>query len=106
MSKEIWVGLAELRQLPGEEASVRLKGKGTFTWWACWAIDDVSFKTTVADACQLYGLFVAEFESVMAYKEAAKTGWVGDDLEELAERASQDEEFCVFGTLHGYKSDN
>ncbi len=106
MTKEIWVGLAELRQLPVEDVRVRLNGKGAFTWWACWALDDVAFKDKVTGVCGQYGLFVDEFENVMAYKEALKTGLVGDELEELAEQASQDENFCIFETLHVYKGDN
>jgi hypothetical protein len=106
MSKEIWVGLAELRQLLANDTSVRLKGQGASTWWACWANDDVSFKARVDQVSQKYGLFVTEFENVMAYKEAVKAGLVGDELEALAEHASEDEEFCVFGNLNGYKGDN
>ena len=106
MSKEIWVGHVELRQSPVDDPSVRLRGKGAFTWWAGWAADDTSFKAKVADVSKEYGLFVAEFENVMAYKEAVRAGLVGDELEELVEHASQDENFCIFGTLHGYNGDN
>jgi hypothetical protein len=106
MEKEIWVGHAELRYAPIAENSFGQKGKGTFTSWACWAMDDLSFKAKVTDACQQHGLFIAGFENVMAYKEAVQAGLVGDELEALVEHSSQDEEFCVFETLHGYKSDN
>ena len=106
MDREIWVGLAELSSVPVEGASARSRSKGTFTWWACRATDAVSFEARVCDASQQYELFVAGFEHVMTYKEAAGAGLIGDELAEMVEHASQEEDFCIVGTQHQQSGDH
>ncbi len=106
MAREIWVGQAELSQSPVEGVRVRSRGKGAFTWWARCATAGESFDARVSDVSQQYGLFVAGFENVMRYQEADRAGLVGDELAEMAEHASQDEEFCMMGTLNGHSGDH
>ncbi len=52
-----------------------------------------------------YGLFVVEMDDVEPFREAEADG-VEEELAELAENASIDENYCIFGTFHSYPSDN
>ncbi len=106
MDKEIWVGLAELSSSPAEGARSRSRGKGAFTWWACWATDVSSFEARVSDASQECGLFVTGFEHVMTYQEADSAGLIGDELAAMAEHALQDEDFCISGAQHQHSGDH
>jgi len=105
-SPEIWVGLAELRQLPGPDHKIRLSGKGSFTWVTCWATDIASYESKVSEVVAYYGLFIVELHDVMPFATAEEKGIVTDELIEQFEDTSKDEKFCLYGTFHNYPSDN
>jgi hypothetical protein len=105
MVLEVWVGLVHLRQLPGADHSISLFGKSAYTWVACWASDVSTYETRVSSVMAKYGLFVVEMDDVEPFREAEADG-VEEELAELAENASIDENYCIFGTFHSYPSDN
>jgi hypothetical protein len=106
MALEVWVGLVEVRQLPVENNSIILDGKGAFTWIACWASDESSYRARVAEVEAEYGLFVIDVEQAMTYTRAEEIGIVDDELADIFERTSENENYCIFGTFHSYPSDH
>jgi hypothetical protein len=105
MALEIWVGLVEVRQLPGDGHSIMLSGKGAYTWLACWAADVSTYEARVSEVMAEYGLSVVEVDKVKSFREAEAEGLEGE-LAELVENASTDEDYCIFGTFHGYPNVN
>jgi hypothetical protein len=106
MNLEIWVGLVELRQLPGKDQKVALSGKGAFTWITCWATDAASFQSRVTQVMTDYGFFIVDIEKVMPFASAEEEGILSDELIEQFEDTSKNERFCIYGTFHSYKSDH
>jgi hypothetical protein len=105
MSAEVWVGMVEVRQLPGGDHSVLLSGKGAYTWIACWAKDVHSYKKKVSEVMTHYGLFVVNVEREMTYEDGERRGLLSEEVIELCQDAAKDENFCIFGTLHNYMTD-
>ena len=105
MASEIWVGLVEVRELPGEDRPITLIGKGAFTWIACWASDEASYRSRVEQVEADYGLFVVDVENAMPFVQAEANGLVGDELADICERVGQDENYCIYGIFHGYSND-
>jgi len=102
---EVWVGLVEVRQIPGVDHKVTLRGKGAFTWVTCWATDAAGYESQVSDVMNEYGLFVVETKKVMPFASAQEAGLVGDELVEQFEDKTKRRNFCIFGTLHNYMGD-
>ena len=102
MAQEVWIGLVEVRQLPGEDHSITLSRKWAFTWIACWAHDEASYKARVEEVEAEYGLFVVDIQKSMAFIRAEEAGILSDELAEICERTSENESYCIFGTLHNY----
>jgi hypothetical protein len=103
---QVWVGLIEVRQLPGLDHQIILSGNGAFTWVTCWAIDAASYKSKVSEVMTYYGLFIAEVDDVMPFTAAEEKGIVTDELLEQFTNTAKDENFCLYGTFHNYPSDN
>jgi len=103
---EVWVGFVELRQLPGENHKITLNGKGAFTWIACWATDAKSYRAKVEEVEAEYGLFVLDIENAMSVAEAERQGLMDEELADICERTSQDENYCIYGTFYGYSQGN
>jgi hypothetical protein len=91
MAQEVWIGLVEVRQLPGEDHSITLSGKGAFTWIACWAHDEASYKARVEEVEAEYGLFVVDIQKSMAFIRAEEAGILSDEIAEICERTSENE---------------
>jgi hypothetical protein len=105
MALEIWVGLVELRQLPGIDQKIVLSGKGAFTWVTCWASGAASFESNVSAMMSDYGLFIVDIEKVMPFASAEGEGIITDELMEQFENTSKNEQFCLYGTFHNYMGD-
>jgi hypothetical protein len=106
MGSEVWVGLVEVRQLPGLDHKIELNGEGAFTWITCWATDAASYESKISEVMTYYGLFVAEVNDVMPFAVAEEKGIVTDELMEQFADTAKDEKFCLYGTFHSYPSDN
>ncbi len=106
MAFEVWVGFVELRQLPGEQHSITLSGKGAFTWIACWAYDEASYKARIEEVEATYGLFVVDVERSMSFTSAEEAGIVDEELADICERTSENQNYCILGTLYNYPNDN
>jgi hypothetical protein len=106
MVLEIWVGFVELRQLPGTDHKITLSGKGAFTWITCWASDAASFESRVSEVMADYGLFIVDTEKVMPFASAEAEGIATDELIEQFDDTVKNEQFCIYGTFHNYKSDH
>jgi len=103
---EVWVGLAEVSQLPGSDHKIELSGKGSFTWLTCWAKDVFSYEAKVSEVMAYYGLFIVELDDVMPFTTAEEKGIVTDELLEQFADTAKDQKFCIYGTFHNYPSDN
>jgi len=106
MELSVWVGFVEVRQLPVDDPPIKLSGKGAFTWVACWAVDEESYRTQVAEMFLADGLFIVDVDNVMPSNDAADAGLIGHELAELVERVSKNMNYCIFGTFHTYRHDN
>lgn len=106
MAREIWVGLVEVRQLPGTDHNITLSGRGAFTWVTCWASDHEAFERKVSEMFESDGLFVVSTEHVTPFSQADQMGIVTDELAEQFEDTSKNENFCIFGTFNSYKRDD
>jgi hypothetical protein len=106
MNSEVWVGLIEVRQLPGSNHEIALSGKGAFTWVTCWAHDVESYEAKVAEVMSYYGLFIVELDDVMPFAEAEAKDIVTDELLEQFAETAKNTSFCLYGTFHNYPSDN
>jgi hypothetical protein len=106
MDLEVWIGLAEVRQVPGADQKIMLSGKGAFTWFTCWARDAASFASKVSEVLADYGLFLVETDKVMPFARAEEEGIVTHELMDQFEDTSKNERFCIYGTFHSYKSDH
>jgi hypothetical protein len=106
MSLEVWVGLVEVRQLPGTDHEITLSGKGTLTWVTCWASDATSFENKVSEVMAGYGLFIVDMEKVMPFAKAEEEGIATNELLEQFEDTSKNEQFCIYGTFYNYMSDH
>lgn len=105
MAREIWVGLVEVRQLPGTDHQITLSGKGAFTWVTCWANDVTSFELKVSEVFASDGLFVESTDQVMPFSQADDAGIVTDELAEQFEDTCKNENYCIFGTFYSYAKD-
>jgi hypothetical protein len=106
MEQEVWVGLAEVRQLTGADHKIELNGKGAFTWVTCWAKDVASYESRVSEVMAYYGLFVVEVGDVMTFAKAEEKGLVTGELWEQFADTAKDQKYCLYGTFHNYLSDN
>jgi len=106
MALEVWVGFVELRQLPGRNNSIALNGRGAFTWISCWASDEASYKARIEEVQAEYGLFVVDVEQSMSFTRAEEAGIIDEELADICDRTSENENYCILGTLHNYPSDN
>ena len=103
---EVWVGMVELRQLPGSDHNVQLSGKGAFTWITCWAEDADGYGCKVSEVMESYGLFVVEMEEVMPFVQAEEASAVTYELYEQYEETRVNQNYCIFGTFNNYMTDN
>jgi len=98
--------MVEVRQLPGVDHQITLSGKGAYTRVTCWARDREAYELKVREVTAEYGLFVVEVEDAMPFTEAQEKDDVSDKLAEQVEDTSKDENYCIFGTFHNYRTDN
>jgi hypothetical protein len=106
MSNVVWIGYVEVRQLPGEDHAILLSGKGAFVWVGCWAMDEASYRSRVAEVATEYGLFLVDVEETMILSQAEDDSRLGEELADICKRTSENENYCIFGKFHIYPSDN
>lgn len=64
------------------------------------------YEAKVAEVMGFYGLFIVELDEVMPFAAAEEKGIVTDELLEQFADTVQNEKFCIYGTLHSYRTDN
>lgn len=96
--KQVWVGLLEVTQIPGEQL-VTISQGAAFTWFTCWADSNESFERKAVEVMLHYGLHVIGFDEISLADDRVE---VEGDLLEQIERAREVETHALFGTFHTY----
>jgi hypothetical protein len=99
----IWIGLAELRGLPG--SALLSDSAGAFTSIVTWATDADAFRTKVETLAKAYSLFVVRIESEEPVAARKDRGALHPGIEELVYQAESNPKAILFGTLHKYRFD-
>lgn len=102
-SKELWVGLVEVRGLKGCE--VLGKAKGAFVYIITWASDATQFKCNAELVLSKLGLFVVEIESPEPVSAKRKTTHLEDEIEDMVARAQHNPKAIIYGTFHTWRRD-
>jgi hypothetical protein len=97
-----WIGLLELRKLPGCEI---MEKPGAFVNVITVAISDREFQDKVRRRCEEILLFVNEIGDWEPFAERVSKYEVDDELMELSARAESPTNEVRFGTFHAYSRD-
>jgi hypothetical protein len=100
---ELWVGLVELRRLPG--CQLLIGSAGAFTNVMTWAASVEDFRKKAETLAESLDLFVAciEGEEPLAIRQAR--GCLTEELEELVYSAESNANAILYGKFHTYKFD-
>jgi hypothetical protein len=96
--KQVWVGLLEVTQIPGDQL-ITLSQGAAFTWFTCWAETSESFELKAIEVMLHYGLHVIAVDEISQASD--RLGVEGDLLEQI-ERTHESETYSLYGTFHGY----
>ncbi len=95
---EVWVGLIEVTQIPGDQLITLELGAG-FTWFTCWADSAEGFQTKATEVMRFYGLHLIGCDQVSAAYD--RVGVEGELLDRI-ERTRESHAHSLFGTFHTY----
>ncbi len=96
---EVWVGLIEVTQIPGDQLITLELGAG-FTWFTCWAESTEGFEDKATEVMRHYGLHLIGCDQVSAASD--RVGVEGELLEQI-ENTGESHSHSLFGTFHTYR---
>jgi hypothetical protein len=100
---EIWIGLVELRGLPGSD--LLSDSAGAFTNIVTWATDANAYRTKVESLARAYSLFVVGIESEEPVATREDRWALSLEIEELVHQAESNPKAILFATFHKYRFD-
>lgn len=98
---ELWVGVVELRRLPGCE--LLTEAAGAFTNVVTWAVSAEDFRTKAETLAESSKLFVASIEREEPLATRSARAYLTEELEELVNRAESNPNAILYGLFHTYK---
>ncbi len=104
-SREVWIGLIEVRPLDG--CVILGDAKGAFVHVVMWAssIEDYSHKSaTTAAEMKMFVVEIAEPEPVSVRRN--REGDFNEEIENIISRSEDYPDDVVFGTFHLYEKDD
>jgi hypothetical protein len=96
--KQVWVGMPEVSQIPGDQL-IQLRQGAAFAWFTCWADSPESYEQKAAEVMLHYGLNVIGAEQVSSASDRTQSG---EELLEQIRRTGESETHSLYGTFHGY----
>src|SRR6267154_612670 len=96
-SKELWIGLVQVRARPNTNALG--PAKGAYFNMITWAASDAEFKAKAARLCDDLELIVEDIEDDMPVSGREKSETLSDELQELIEQAESNPNAVLYGTF-------
>jgi hypothetical protein len=97
----VWIGLTEVSK--GEGCEIDFHGVGAFIWWATQADSREAFLRKLDAALKYYRLVLLEVSNIGCRDETSN---IPEEIQELVERAMENENWVLFGTFHSYSRHN
>lgn len=101
--RQPWIGLVEVRKLPG---CTIIENKGAFVNVIAMALSAEDFEAKVRKKCDQMFMFVEEIENLEPFANRIAKHEVADELRDFCDEAEMHPDEVFFGTFHEYLRDD